>query len=86
MIGEKESILQKLADKEKIEFEELFSTIDTRLHAIYHFLSILELVQEARISIIIGEGMNNFWITLKATRRNEAEQAFSAKKLLFIFL
>jgi hypothetical protein len=24
-------------------------------------------VQEARINIIIGEGMNNFWITLKTT-------------------
>lgn len=67
MIEEKESIFQKLASKSKIEFEELFSTIDTKLHAIYHFLSILELVQEARITIIIGEGMNNFWITLKTT-------------------
>ena len=67
MIEEKESILQKLASKNKIEFEELFSTIDTRLHAIYHFLSILELVQEARITIIIGEGMNSFWISLKTT-------------------
>ena len=67
MIEEKESIFQKLASKSKIEFEELFSTIHTKLHAIYHFLSILELVQESRITIIIGEGMNNFWITLKTT-------------------
>jgi len=62
---EKESILAKLENGMQIEFEDLFSTIETRLHAIYHFLAILELVQEARISITIGEGMNNFWISLK---------------------
>lgn len=62
---EKEFILAKLENGVQIEFENLFSTIETRLHAIYHFLAILELVQEARISITIGEGMNNFWISLK---------------------
>jgi len=71
ILEEKESILLKLAAKNKIEFEELFLTIETRLHAIYHFLSILELVQEARVDIILGEGMNNFWLTLKISHEAE---------------
>jgi segregation and condensation protein A len=65
IVEEKERIKAKLAQRDKIEFEELFSEIETRLHAIYHFLSILELVQESQVVLIIGEGMNNFWISLK---------------------
>lgn len=73
IVEEKDAIIAKLEPKEKIEFEELFSDIETRLHAIYHFLAILELVQESRIAIIIGERINNFWISLKNT--DETEQA-----------
>lgn len=76
IVQEKENIVSYLATKERIDFEELFSFIETRLHAIYHFLAILELVQEARISITIGEGMNNFWIQSKEPEENnETEQA-----------
>jgi segregation and condensation protein A len=60
---EKELILNKLGEKEKVDFERLFDDIENRLHAIYHFLAILELVQEEKIQLIIGEGINNFWIS-----------------------
>jgi len=69
--SEKNNILDKLKLTDKISFEEIFEVIETRLHAIYHFLSILELVQETKINIIIGEGANNFWIT---NRIDEPEQ------------
>jgi segregation and condensation protein A len=62
---EKELILNKLGEKEKVDFERLFDDIENRLHAIYHFLAILELVQEEKIKLTIGEGINNFWIIKK---------------------
>jgi segregation and condensation protein A len=34
----------------------------TDVHAVFVFLSILELVQEQQIQITIGEGYNNFWL------------------------
>lgn len=61
---EKEAILSNLNRNGQMEFERIFETINTRLHAIYHFLAVLELVQEARIRITIGNGMNNFWISI----------------------
>lgn len=70
--SEKNSILEKLSLVDKLDFESTFEVIDSRLHAIYHFLSILELVQESKINITIGEGQNNFWISLKEP--NESEQ------------
>jgi segregation and condensation protein A len=62
---EKELILNKLGEKERVDFERLFDDIENRLHAIYHFLAILELVQEEKIKLTIGEGINNFWILKK---------------------
>lgn len=59
---EKNAILDKLQSHDKIDFEKLFDTIQTRLHAIYLFLAMLELIQEEKITIIFGEGKNNFWI------------------------
>lgn len=60
---EKIHILSALAQGGR-NFEELFEHIEYRLHAIYHFLSILELIQEAKIKITIGEGRNNFWLSI----------------------
>lgn len=50
--------------KEKAAFENLFDMCENRVHAIYQFLSILELVQEKLLKIIVGEGFNNFWIDI----------------------
>jgi segregation and condensation protein A len=33
-----------------------------KIAIIFNFLSILELLQHQKISIVIGEGYNNFWI------------------------
>ena len=47
---------------DKMAFERVFDVCENRVHAIYLFLSILELVQENFLQIIVGEGFNNFWI------------------------
>jgi segregation and condensation protein A len=60
--GEKMLLLDKMKVGVKAPFEEVFQGVENRVHAIFVFLSILELIQEQRLAIVIGEGMNNFWI------------------------
>jgi len=59
---EKSIILNKLFNGQ-LAFEILFEHINLKVHAIYHFLAILELVQENKVKLTIGEGTNNFWIS-----------------------
>lgn len=55
----REYVIQ-LAEKEKtISFEKLFAVAENRVHAIFLFLSILELVQLSYMKIMTG-GKNNF--------------------------
>lgn len=59
---EKAGILDKLKSRHKLTFEQVFEQFDNRVHAIFLFLSIIELIQEGIILITIGEGVNNFWL------------------------
>ncbi len=54
-------------NKEKCAFEKVFDVCESRVHAIYMFLSILELVQEKLLQIVVGDGFNNFWIDASET-------------------
>ena len=47
----------------KTDFKTLFSICENRLHAIYNFLALLELLQMQIMEVTIGEGMNNFWVS-----------------------
>jgi segregation and condensation protein A len=60
--GEKMLLLEKVKAGEKIQFEEIFTGVENRVHAVFVFLSVLELIQEQMLKILIGEGYNNFWI------------------------
>ncbi|MCW5906815.1 MAG: segregation/condensation protein A [Chitinophagales bacterium] len=73
--GEKMLLLEKLESGEKIAFEKIFEGVENRLHAIFVFLSALELIQEQKMEITIGEGYNNFWLGKKTpTEQTAAEQ------------
>lgn len=43
-----------------LSFEKVFDKVENRVHAIFIFLSLLELVQGKFLRIITGEGKNNF--------------------------
>lgn len=45
-----------------LSFEKVFERVENRVHAIFMFLSMLELVQEKFLRIIMGAGKNNFII------------------------
>lgn len=62
------------AKREKVmSFEKIFDTCSERLEAIFTFLSLLELVQQKYLSIIIGEGKNNFIIEFNDEREETPE-------------
>lgn len=52
-------------------FEKVFEIAENRIHAIYLFLSILELVQLHYMTLITGEGMNNFILEFNSLRSEE---------------
>ena len=63
-----------LAQQEKtVSFEKIFERAENRVHAIFLFLSLLELVQQKFMKIIIGEGKNNFIIEYNEPENRLAE-------------
>ncbi|MFL5787072.1 MAG: segregation and condensation protein A [Flavisolibacter sp.] len=57
-----------LAQSERtLSFEKIFERVENRVHAIFMFLSMLELVQQKFLRIIIGEGRNNFIVEYNET-------------------
>ena len=59
---EKDRILQRATGPEPTSFETLFAVCTDRMHAIFAFLAVLELVQEKMLELRLGEGVNNFWV------------------------
>jgi segregation and condensation protein A len=75
MEGIREHMLH-LSQKEKtLSFEKIFDTCETRIHAIFIFLNMLELVQQKYMSILIGEGRNNFIIEYNEHREEDQSTA-----------
>jgi segregation and condensation protein A len=69
---ESRDYLLSLAKNEKLlSFEKIFEICTNRIHAIYLFLSVLELVQLRWISLVLGEGVNNFFLEYNQNRTEE---------------
>jgi segregation and condensation protein A len=62
MEGQRAFIKEWAGREKKIAFEAIFNACETRIHAIFNFLAILELTQQRFISVLMGEGRNNFMI------------------------
>ena len=63
-----------LAQQQKtVSFEKIFEECENRVHAIFLFLSLLELVQQKFLKMIIGEGRNNFIIEYNEPENRLAE-------------
>jgi segregation and condensation protein A len=58
----KTDVISTAQSERTLSFERLFEKAENRVHAIFIFLSMLELVQGKFLRIIIGDGMNNFII------------------------
>ncbi len=61
-----------LSSSEKtLSFEKIFEVCEDRIHAIFIFLNMLELVQQKYLQIITGEGRNNFIIEYNENREED---------------
>lgn len=58
----REYMLESVRMFRTMSFERIFEPCSSRVHAIFLFLSMLELVQQQYFNIMIGEGKNNFII------------------------
>jgi len=67
-----------LVEKERtLSFEKIFDICENRLHAIFTFLSMLELVQAKYMHILIGEGRNNFIVEWNEDRSEEEDSPYA---------
>jgi segregation and condensation protein A len=52
---------------ERNKFEHIFGVVENRIEAIVTFLALLELLNTQVLTLMQGEGHNNFWISYKET-------------------
>lgn len=60
---QKDFITNLVRSRKRCNFNDIFSACDNKLHAIFNFLALLEMVQSGFVLLVLGDGFNNFWIT-----------------------
>jgi segregation and condensation protein A len=73
MEGSRDQMLTMAREQKTLSFEKIFDNCENKVHAIFIFLSLLELVQQKFLKIIIGEGKNNFIIEYNEPENRLAE-------------
>jgi segregation and condensation protein A len=73
MEGSRDIMLTQAREQKTLSFERIFDQCENRVHAIFLFLSLLELVQQKFLKIILGEGKNNFIIEYNEPENRLAE-------------
>src|SRR6476661_8333498 len=73
MEGSRDYMLDRVKAERTLAFENIFEVCENRIHAIFLFLSMLELVQQKYLTILIGEGRNNFLVEWNENRVEDQE-------------
>jgi segregation and condensation protein A len=63
-----------ITTEKTLSFESIFSKCENKIHAIFLFLSLLELIQQKVMTIIVADGRNNF---LLEYNENEEEHNYA---------
>lgn len=71
MEGSREYMLTYVQKEKTVAFEKIFEQCQDRIHAIFLFLSMLELSQQRFMKLLVGEGKNNFIIEWNDNREAE---------------
>ncbi len=72
--GQRAYLIDHVGSSKRVTFEALFAQCQNRIHAIFTFLSMLELIQQRYLSILTGSGRNNFILEWNGEEA-EAEEA-----------
>ena len=67
----REHMLNVVRAEKNVSFEKVFEICEDRIHAIFLFLSLLELVQMRYMSLLTGEGRNNFIVEWNENREED---------------
>ncbi|GAB2985483.1 segregation/condensation protein A [Mucilaginibacter puniceus] len=62
---QKKAIDDLLRINKMMDFKAIAQNSDNKVHFVYNFLAVLEMLQQELIDIQIGLGYNNFWISAK---------------------
>lgn len=49
--------------KKNVPFSEVFTSCKDRYQAVFRFLSVLDLIAAQTLTLLVGDGINNFWLT-----------------------
>jgi len=79
MEGQRSYLMDHVGQEGRVSFEALFAQCQNRIHAIFTFLSMLELIQQHYITILTGSGRNNFILEWKADRNDEDDVILTTK-------
>ena len=71
MEGSREYMLNLVKNEKSISFEKIFDACENRIHAIFLFLNMLELIQGKYFTILMGKGINNFIVEYNENREEE---------------
>ncbi len=71
--GQRTFLLDHIKANRRIPFETLFDQCENRIHAIFTFLAMLELIQQRYLGILVGMGRNNFIIEWNTGDDNTGE-------------
>lgn len=68
--GQRNYLVGYMAEHKRLTFEGIFDKCENRIHAIFTFLAMLELVQQKFVTIMTGTGRNNFILEWNEEREN----------------
>jgi len=82
MEGQRAYLLDTMQANSRVSFEALFTDCQNRIHAIFTFLAMLELIQQKFLTILTGTGRNNFIVEWNQSREDEGEAGTEASNPL----
>jgi segregation and condensation protein A len=75
MEGSRDYMTEFVQKEKTVSFERVFEVVENRIHAIFLFLSLLELTQQKFMKLLIGQGRNNFIIEWNDNREDDLKLA-----------
>jgi len=63
--AQKKAINDLLMINKKLDFKSIAGNSENKVHFVYNFLAVLEMLQQELINIQVGLGYNNFWISVR---------------------
>ena len=71
---QKKAINELLLINRRLDFKAIAGNSENKVHFVYNFLAVLEMLQQELINIQIGLGYNNFWISVQVGQIGNSAQ------------